>query len=66
MLKSDTSSLIRVTNKWSVLNSDFLIREIYMEVNELKANDFRGKFQGLNKIVMEVINQKLSTGKDHS
>lgn len=57
------SALLRAANQWSSKFSDLIIREIYMEDNELKSNDFRSKFQNLNKLVLEVFNERITAGK---
>lgn len=64
IIKNYAIPLLQVVNKWSVKNSDWIIREIYIEGNELKTNHFKGKFQALNKIVMEVINEKIAMEKE--
>lgn len=57
------SGLMTVANRWSAKFSDLIVREIYMEDNELKSNDFRSKFQNLNKLILEVFNERITAGK---
>lgn len=56
------SGLLKVANRWSAKFSDLIVKEIYMEDNELKSSDYRAKFQNLNKLILEVFNERITTG----
>lgn len=65
ILQADSAlSLLQAVNRWSAGNSDLIVREIYMEDNELKNNHFRGKFQAFNKALMETVDRHLTAQKD--
>jgi hypothetical protein len=59
-------SLLKSLHFWSAEHTNLVEKEVNVVKNEFKSKEFGGKFQNLNKLILEVFNSRITEGKSIS